>query len=191
MLPYPARRLRPLSGWVRADIDGGCDMSSRIWPSIVAVSLPPLLVSVWLAVPVLRPTPIQVTGVLQREEACLFWCASVLSVASVRVSCKADFIGLPHACPEAMRTPRETKLTYVHVPSVASVLNLAPTVGVVTRLEQDSRVVFSKSASTHVWQALYGGWVFHAIYWPIAGLVVWRWPRSRFSRKVTWQQDAK
>ena len=28
-----------------------------------------------------------------------------------------------------------------------------------------------------VWAELYGGWVFNAIYWPIAGLAIWRWPR--------------
>ncbi len=165
-------------------------MAARIWPSIVAVSLPPLMISAWLAVPALRPKPIQVSGLLQRQEVCFLTCASVWAVGSVRLSCKADFVGVPHACPEAAVKPVESQLSYIWVPSIAGLLNLAPTRGVVTRIEQDSRLVFGNSASRQIWQALYGGWVFHAIYWPIAGLVVWRWPHSRFSRRVTWQQGA-
>lgn len=164
-------------------------MSSRLWPSVVAVSLPPLLVSVWLAVPALRPQPVQISGELENEEVCLLICARVLSVAGKRLSCKADFIGTPHDCHRSVLQPGTATVSFVSLPSVADIFGIAPTVGVVTRVERDSKVLFQSTPSRQVWHALYGGWLLHTIYWPIAGFVVWRWPNSRFSRRVNWQQD--
>ncbi len=35
-----------------------------------------------------------------------------------------------------------------------------------------------------------GGWLFHALYWPLAGLLLWRWPSSALARRlwarITW-----
>jgi hypothetical protein len=33
--------------------------------------------------------------------------------------------------------------------------------------------------------------VFHAIYWPIVGFIIWRWPNSRISKRATWQDYAE
>lgn len=153
------------------------------------MSLPPLVVAAWLAVPAFRPQPVQISGEVETEEVCLLVCARVASVAGKRLSCKADFVGTPHDCLPSVLRPGTATVWYVSLPSIAGVLRIAPTVGVVTRVERDAKVVFQSTPSRQVWQALYGGWVFHAIYWPIAGFVVWRWPKSRFSRRVNWQQD--
>ncbi len=73
-------------------------------------------------------------------------------------------------------------------PSLASAFGLAPLQGTITKLELGGKVVYARTKSQLVWSALYGGWVFHAIYWPIAGFSIWRWPQSRFSKRATWSE---
>jgi hypothetical protein len=54
------------------------------------------------------------------------------------------------------------------------------------RMEKNGERVYSRSFSSQVWAGLYSGWVFHAFYWPLMGIVIWLWPNSWFSRRVTW-----
>lgn len=156
------------------------------WLRIAGVSLPPVLLALWLTLPAFRPQPVQAEGRLQRAEACLGWCADVIAVGELRLACRVDFLGLPYDCAERLLQPGAVSVSYAPMPSLAGLLGRAPTAGVVTRLERDGELVFRRSITSQVWAALYGGWVFNALYWPIAGLVIWRWPRSRFARRVTW-----
>jgi hypothetical protein len=164
-------------------------MTKVPWFRVVAVSAPPLLVALWLSVPWFQPETVRAEGRLERASVCLGVCADVVAVNDLRLACQADLLGVPYRCKHSLLQPGSVAVTYAALPSVAGLLGRAPVSGVLTRLERDGQTVFRKSVPRHVWSALYGGWVFNAIYWPIAGLIVWRWPKSRFSRRVTWSQS--
>jgi hypothetical protein len=165
-------------------------MSQRTpWLRIAIVSLPPLLASLWLTLPPLQPKPREVAGPISRAEVCLGLCGEVLAIDTLRLACRFDFSGVPHGCPERLAFSGPAKVTYAALPSVTGVLGLSPVDGVLLEVQAEDRVVFSRPLEAQVWMALYGGWVFNAIYWPLAGLVIWRWPNSRFSRRVQWKDE--
>jgi hypothetical protein len=156
---------------------------------VAVVSAPPLLATLWLSVPAWQPQPVVVSGTLKAGHACLGLCAEVVAVEGLRLACNADLFGVPYDCPARLLAPGPVTASYAPLPSVAGVLGLAPTAGVLTRLEREGQLVHRRSVRQLVWSALYGGWVFNAVYWTLAGLVIWLWPQSRFSRRVTWQDE--
>ena len=160
------------------------------WLRIAGVSTPPLLLALWLSVPLLQPARQTVAGPAESAQACLVFCAQVLKVGPAMLSCRADFLGTPYDCRNKLLQPGAVTAEYAALPSLAALLGLAPTQGTLLRLRRDGEVVFSRSVSQQVWAALYGGWVFNALYWPLAGLVIWRWPQSRMARRITWKDDA-
>lgn len=161
-------------------------MARTPWLRIAAVSAPPVLAALWLSAPALQPAPVTVTGHTSSAEACLGVCRPVLALGDLRLACGLDFSGVPVACRQRLRVDGPAQATYAPLPTLAGLVGLAPTHGVLLRLERGGETVYRRSLQQQVWSALYGGWVFHAIYWPIAGLILWRWPHSRFSRRVTW-----
>jgi hypothetical protein len=154
---------------------------------IAAVASPPLLLTLWSAIPALHPEPKTITGNVSRADVCLITCAPVVAIGDQRLLCRADFLGAPHACRERHMVGGEATVRYSSFPSLASFVGLSPTTGVLLRMERGGERTFRKSLSAHAWSALYGGWVFHAVYWPIMGLIIWLWPKSWLSRRVTWE----
>ena len=149
---------------------------------VIAAAIP-LLVTVWFSVPALQPQARTVEGQARTVAVCPVTCADLLAVDAVILACKHDFSGYPHSCRRRHLVTGTVKVTYVPLPSAASVLGISPSAGVVTKIEKDGEVVFRKSASGHVWAALYGGWVFHAIYWPVVLLAARFWPNSWLARR--------
>ena len=159
-------------------------MSKTPWPRIATATLPPLLLSVWLSVPAFQPAKQVATGDLSAAKSCLVFCAEVVHVDQRRLGCNVDFIGVPYGCRSKLIQPGVVTATYTQLPSVARLFGLAVTDGTLVRLERNGEILYSRSIAQQAWDALYGGWVFHAIYWPIAGLIIWRWPAWRFSRRI-------
>lgn len=157
------------------------------WWGVVLAGCLPMLAGLWFSLPALRPQPVEVRGAVVAVELCLGLCAQGIAIGGQRLVCKADLLGVPYACRDRLAAPGDATARYVVLPSVARLLSLAPATGVLTRLERDGQVLFARSVQQHVWQAIYGGWAFHALYWPIVGLIIWRWPGSRFSRRVQGQ----
>lgn len=154
---------------------------------VAVLALPPVLLWLWLLFPGLQPERQRLSGVIASAQVCLGWCEPVVSIGGTPVSCEADFVGLPSACPSALLQPGAGSASFFYMPSLAAVLGLAPTAGVLLELERDGAQVFRRSFRSQVLAGLYASWGFHALYWPLVALVIWRWPRSRFSRRVTWQ----
>ena len=153
---------------------------------VAALSLPPLVVSLWLSVPAFQPALQSAQGTVGRASSCVLLCADVIQIQGLLINCKADLLGVPYACDERLLRSGEAEATYAWLPSLAGLLGLTDVAGTLTKLQRDGKTVFARSVSSQVWAAMYGGWVFNAIYWPIAGLILWRWPQSRFSRRITW-----
>jgi hypothetical protein len=154
---------------------------------IAALAAPPLLMTLWTTVPALQPAPQTITGAVSKAEVCLITCAQVIAVGNEKLACQADFLGAPYSCRDRLLASGDATVKYVKFPSLARAIGLAPTTGVLVRMEREGKTMFAKSVSSHAWGALYGGWVFHAFYWPIVGLIIWKWPNSRVSRRVTWE----
>ena len=166
-------------------------MARTPWLRIAGISLPPLLLTLWLSVPALQPGKQFVQGELRQAEACLIMCAKVAQIEESRLGCRIDLLGAPYDCPARLLRPGPVAATYVTFPSAAGLLGLAPLSGTLVKLESNGQVVYARSVSQLAWAAMYGGWLFHAIYWPIAGLIIWRRPNSKFSKRVTWSEDAQ
>lgn len=160
------------------------------WLRIAFVAAPPLLLTLWLSVPLLQPARQTVSGAVEPTRVCLVLCADVMKVGNTTLGCRADFLGAPYDCREKLLQPGVAEAQYAALPSLAALLGLAPTQGTLLRLQRDGVTVYARSVAQQVWAALYGGWVFNAIYWPLMGLVIWRWPDSRMARRVTWKDDA-
>lgn len=148
----------------------------------IAAALP-FSVAVWLSVPALQPQERTIEGQARTVSVCPVTCVDLLEIGNVTLACTHDFSGYPHSCRRRDLVDGQARVTYVPLPSVARIFGLSPTAGVVTGIEKDNEIVFRKSISDHVWSALYGGWVFHAIYWPVVLLVGWLWPRSWLARR--------
>ncbi|MGL5002232.1 MAG: hypothetical protein ACRDAM_04770, partial [Casimicrobium sp.] len=148
---------------------------------------PPLLLTLWTSIPAFQPAPQTISGIVSKAEVCLVTCAQVVAIGNEKLVCQADFFGAPHPCRDRHVASGEASVRYVTFPSLAGLVGLAPTTGVLVRMEREGKVTFSKSISDHAWSALYGGWVFHAFYWPIMGFIIWKWPKSWLSRRVTWE----
>jgi hypothetical protein len=161
-------------------------MNLRLWFKVVVLSAPPLLLWIWLLLPPLQPVPQRVGGEVRASDACLVWCSPVVSVGGTALSCKADLLGVPYACPPKLLKPGSGTATFFVLPTASGLLGLSPTTGVLLELERDGEVVFRRSVRSQVFATLYGGWVFHAVYWPLVGLAIWLWPDSRFSRRAQW-----
>ncbi|TAG84437.1 MAG: hypothetical protein EAZ24_00085 [Burkholderiales bacterium] len=123
---------------------------------IAAVASPPLLLTLWSAMPILKPEPKTLSGVVSRSEVCLITCAPVVAIGDQRLLCRADFLGAPHACREKHMVGGEATVRYSSFPSLASLVGLSPTTGVLLRMERAGERTFSKSLSGHAWSALYG-----------------------------------
>lgn len=166
----------------------------KVWVRAMGFWLPPLAVSLWLTFPALQPAAQAVRGPLAATEACLLKlaCGSALKVGDTVLGCQFDLLGAPYDCRRrllesaAAGVAGDVVAEYRALPSLARAVGLAPTAGVLTRLEIGGQVVHRRNVAALVWQGLYGGWLFHAVYWPIVGLILWRWPESRFARRVTW-----
>ncbi len=152
---------------------------------IVAVSLPPVVVALWLSIPALQPNKQFAQGRSAATTTCLVVCAEVLEVSGITLGCNIDFLGVPYSCQRKVLQSGDAIATYVSLPTVAGIFGRAATDGTLLRLESGGAVVYSRSVAQQVWGAMYGGWVFNAVYWSIAGLIIWLWPKSRFSKKAT------
>jgi hypothetical protein len=166
-------------------------MTRGLFLRIAAVSLPPVVFALWLSIPALQPSKQLTQGGLAGTSACLVVCAEVLEISGVRLGCNMDFLGVPYSCQETLLQPGEAIATYVRLPSIAGALGMAPTDGTLLRLEKGGVVIYSRSVAQQVWRAMYGGWVFSAVYWSMAGLIIWRWPKSRFSKSASWKDSAQ
>lgn len=171
---------------------------------ILVISAPPMLLTLWLAVPALHPAPVDVQGLAAPHRACVGrWCGELVAVSGQVLACRVDLIGLPADCrlrgAQARGLPAATLIAgvpvqaqVVRMPSLLSLLRLAPTESVLLRLQQGDQLLFRRSLQGHAWGALYGGWLFHAIYWPLAALVIALWPGSGTSRRlwsrITWTE---
>jgi hypothetical protein len=171
------------------------------------VSAPPVLLALWLALPGLHPPPMQLQGPAKAEQVCVGrWCAEVLTVAGQPLACRVDFIGLPADCrlrgadrrglPSAVLDAAQPAMaTAVRLPSLLSLMGLAPTEAVLLQLDQGGQRLFRRSLQSHAWMAMYGSWLFHAVYWPLAGLMLWLWPQSGLGRRIwarlTWSERAR
>ena len=151
---------------------------------LAAVALLPVAISLWLSVPAFQPEPQVVAGQAAKSKVCLGLCSDVLLINNLAIACKSDLFGVSYSCKDKLLQAGEVEATYVRLPSVASILGQSRIEGTLVRLRRDGEVVYSSSVSHHVWRAVYGGWVFNAIYWPIAGLVAWLWPQSWLHRKL-------
>lgn len=168
----------------------------RLGLRIAMVSAPPALLSLWLALPALHPPPERLEGPAAAHRACVGpWCTEVLTVAGRPLSCSADFVGVPGKCglrganrrgpPSEMLDPAlPATAQVVRLPSLLSALGLAPTEAVLLQLEQGGQRLFRRSLQSQAWMAMYGSWLFHAVYWPLAGLLLWLWPQSGLGRRV-------
>src|SRR6185369_5504424 len=114
---------------------------------------------------------------------CLGVCSDVLIVQNLAIACSADLLGVSYSCQENLLRPGQVEATYVRLPSLASFVGVSRIDGTLVGLRRDGEVVYSSTVSDHVWHAAYGGWVFHAVYWPLVGLIAWRWPKSWLARR--------
>jgi hypothetical protein len=162
------------------------ELDRGLWLRVVGLSAPPILLWLWLLVPAFQPVPERVAGAIRPTEACLGYCRPVVAVGAMALSCQADLLGLPYACASRLLTPGEGTATYFRMPTLGGLLGLAPTAGVLLELERDGQVVYRRSIRSQVMASIYGGWGFHAVYWPLVGLIIWRWPDSRISRRAQW-----
>lgn len=164
-------------------------MSRVPWLRIAGAALPPLLVSLWMTMPSFRPESVELRGTVVRAEVCLagHLCTDVVGIGDQRLACKADLLGLPYGCREKLMQPGEAVVRYARYPSLLGLVGWAPTSGVLLRLERGGDVVVSHSVVGTVWRALYGGWKFHAIYWPLAALAIWWRPNSWLARRAMWR----
>jgi hypothetical protein len=154
------------------------------WFRFGIAGLLPILVSLWLSIPTFQPKLQFVQGPATQANVCLIKCADALSVQGILVGCKVDLLGVPYSCRDKILEPGEAQVTYAKLPSLASLLGFARTSGSLVRLERDGQLIYSRSVSSQVWSALYGGWVFNAVYWPLVALIVWLWPESYAARKL-------
>ncbi len=161
-------------------------MKTSSWPRVAVAAVLPFLLSLYLAMPALHPEPRQVSGTLSSTQACLGLCAEALSIGGISLVCKYSFSGVPASCDSRLRQAGPATAVYAQVPTVARLLGVSPAQGVLLQLQRDGQTVFKKSLSAHAWGAVYGDWLFHAVYWPFAGLVIWLWPQSAFSKRATW-----
>ena len=113
----------------------------------------------------------------------------MVAIENLRLACDFGFTGIPYDCDENVVAADDAQATYGALPTAAGLLGVSPTQGVILRLESGGKTIFRRSIAEQVWAAMYGGWVFNAIYWPIAALIVWRWPNSTFSRRVKWEES--
>jgi hypothetical protein len=154
------------------------------WFRIGIAGLLPIAVSFWLSIPAFQPKPQFIQGPASHTTACLIKCAEVLSVQGVLIGCKVDLLGVIYTCAEKILQPGEAQVTYAKLPSLASLLGFARTSGTLVELKRDGQLIYSRSVSSQVWSAIYGGWVFNAVYWPLVALIVWLWPESYAARKL-------
>jgi hypothetical protein len=162
-------------------------MSRGILVRVAVVALPPILLWLWLLFPGLQPERQRLVGAIASADACLAWCRPVVSIGGTSVSCQADFLGLPSACPPELLQPGIGSASFFYMPSLAAALGLAPASGVLLELERGGALVFRRSFRSQILASLYASWGFHVLYWPLVALVIWRWPNSRFARRATWQ----
>ncbi len=185
------------------------------WPfalRVAAVSALPMLVTLTLMWPALWPAQQRLAGTAKATEACVWrWCGEVVQIEGRPLACRLDLIGLPADCrlrnaPDAgnrSATPAArlgeaglpVEATVQPLPSLLSVLGLGATDGLLLRLDHGEQTLFRRSLRQHAWGALYGSGVFHAIYWPLVGLVLALWPGSALSRRlwarITWTKPAR
>jgi hypothetical protein len=140
----------------------------------------------WLLTPSLQPSPRQISGAISQSTACFVVCESVVQVADLKLSCGFDVLGLPSPCPSRTLLSGTAQATYAPLPTLSGLLGRSATSGVLLELRTDQKVVYRRSVRSHVVASVYQGWGFHAVYWPLVGLIIWRWPNSRFSRRVQW-----
>jgi hypothetical protein len=181
---------------------GGWALAARV----LLISAPPMLLTLWLMVPALHPEPVELSGPATPQQACVGrWCGEVIAVDGRLLACRVDFVGLPADCrlrgpqrpgppSQALQPQVPVQARAVVLPSLLGLLGLAPTEAVLLRLQQGDRLLLRRSLQSHAWAALYGGWLFHAIYWPLAGLVLALWPGSGAARRLwarlTWTAPA-
>jgi hypothetical protein len=179
----------PLSGW-------------RLALRVLLVASPPVLLGLWLSMPSLQPEPFTQRGVAELREVCTGpFCGQLLVVNGQPLACRIDIVGLPGRC--GLRgggaggglAGQEVQALAVRLPSVLGLLGQARAEGVLLRLERGDQLLFRRDLRAQAWGALYGGWLFHAIYWPLAGLLLWLWPGSGAARRlwarITWSQLPK
>jgi hypothetical protein len=166
--------------------DTSPSLNRRYALRIAGVVALPVLMTLWTSIPALQPKPIVIAGEIKRGEACLITCAPVIEIGDKKIACKTDLLGVSYDCRKRLTESGAATITYSPIPSLARLVGLAPTDGVLLRMEKNGERVYSRSFSSQVWAGLYSGWVFHAFYWPLMGIVIWLWPNSWFSRRVTW-----
>jgi hypothetical protein len=150
------------------------------------VALPPLAFAFWLGIPFFDPPLKTVQGRASPARYCLAGCSDVLKVSGQILGCKAEPAGLSFGCRDDLLASGDVVATYVRLPSLSSLLGVSRVSGTLVRLERGKELVYDRSVSSIVWASLHEPSLFHLLYWPIAAFIIWRWPRSRFSRRATW-----
>jgi hypothetical protein len=163
----------------RSPFAGPPPRSLRWWLKIAWGALVPMAVTLWLQLPASRPVPQTVQGLARPSVACLGLCAPVLEVGGLKLSCKADLLGVPYACREKLYVHGEVTATYATLPSASRLVGQQQIDGVLVRLEHDGQILYKRSVSGQVWRMFYGGWVFHAVWWPLVLLLTWGRPLWR------------
>lgn len=171
---------------------GGWAMVLRIG----LVSALPLGVALWPVVPALRPAIVELQGPVAPQRDCVGpVCGERVSIAGRPMACQIALTGLPADCrlwaPGGRGLPSRTlqpglpaTARYAELPTLRSLLGLAPREAVLVRLQQGDRVLHRRSLQSQAWALLYGDWTFHAVYWPLVGLLLWAWPSSRLGQRV-------
>ncbi len=154
-------------------------MRRTIWLPVALLSAPPVLIWLWMLIPALQPVPQRISGGIGSSDVCFGYCRPVVSVASTPLSCRSDLIGFPYACAPRLLEAGTGSAVYFTLPTLSGLLRSSPTAGVLLELERDGQIVFRRSVRSQAFASIYGGWIFHAVYWLIVALILWRWPGSR------------
>lgn len=166
-------------------------MTRTPWLRVLAIALPPLVFALWFLVAFLDLPTTTVKGRVSVTRYCLAGCGEVLQVEGRLLGCEADLSGLSFACRGTPLAEGEVVATFVRLPSLASWLGMSRISGTVLKIDRGADRVYERSVSGIVWDTVKRPSLFHLIYWPLAGLIIWRWPGSRFSRRVMWRDQEK
>jgi hypothetical protein len=163
---------------------------------IALVSLPPAFVALWPVVPALQPAVVELRGMATPQRDCVGpFCGERARIGERTLACRVSLVGLPDDCrlrgaggrglpSEALAPGVPVVARYAELPTLRSLLGLAPREAVLLRLQQGEQLMLRRSLQSQAWAMLYGDWTFHAVYWPLVGLLMWRWPSTRLGRRV-------
>ncbi len=174
---------------------------------IALVALPPAAVALWPAVPALQPKVTELVGTAQPQRDCVGpFCGERVHIEGRSLACRISLLGLPADCrlssaigrglpAQTLQAGQPAVARVAELPTLRSLLGLAPRDAVLLRLQQGPQLLYRRSLHGQAWAVLYGDWAFHALYWPLVGLLLWRWPSSTLGRRVwariTWTTPSR